>query len=105
MSTWLVVLAASAATYLIRVSMVVAFHRRRLPARLEGALSYAGPAVLASLVTAAVVTPHGSVEAPPAAGVAAIVAAAGVARWRDSPLLALGVGLLVVVGAAAVGWF
>ena len=50
MSAWFVVLAAALATYLLRVSMVVAFAGRPLPAPLDRHLSLTAPAVLAAIV-------------------------------------------------------
>jgi len=104
MSTWLVILACAATTYATRLSMVVVFHGRQIPARVHRALSVAGPAVLAALLGATVLAPNGSMEAPPIASVVALGAAAAVVRWRDKPLLALAVGLPVAGAAAALGW-
>jgi branched-subunit amino acid transport protein len=104
MSTWTAILAAALATYLVRSSMVVAFHGRTVPPRLESALRLAGPAVLAAVIATTIVAPSGAVQAPPVAHLVALVAAGAVVRWTRKPSMALVVGLSVVGLTTAVGW-
>lgn len=103
MTTWLVVVAAAVATYLIRISMVVVYNRRSLPAGFERMLSLAAPAVLAAVAANSLFVGDGSIHAPEVAALFA-VAAAAVAVWRTGkPVHALVVGLplaLVVMALA-----
>jgi branched-subunit amino acid transport protein len=104
MTTWLVVLVASLATYLVRISMVVVFHERSVPAWMESVLALAGPAVLAAIVGAAVAAPNGSIEAPHRATLVALAAAGLAVRRTGKPALALVVGLPVAWIAVTAGW-
>ncbi|HEY6531877.1 MAG TPA: AzlD domain-containing protein [Acidimicrobiales bacterium] len=95
MTAWAVLFAAAAATYLLRISMVVALAGRSVPARVERRLSVMGPAVLAAIVANSLFVHHGAPAlptVPTALGVAAAVLV--VARTRR-PNRALLVGLPV----------
>ena len=93
MTTWLVVLAAAAASYLLRISMVVALAGRELPARIERNLTFLGPSVMAAIVANSLFVHHGAPGLPTApTAVGVVVAAVVVARTRR-PTQALLVGL------------
>lgn len=97
MTVWLVVLAAAAASYLLRISMVVVLGTRALPARLEHHLTFLGPSVLAAIVANSLFVRHGSPSLPAApTAVGVLVAAAVVARTRRATQ-----ALLVGLPAAA----
>ncbi len=80
MNTWTVVLLAGLGSYLLRVSMVVAADRIRLPERLNRAGRLVAPSVFAALaaggIAEAALAPHGSGMLAPliAAGVALLAA-------------------------------
>jgi branched-subunit amino acid transport protein len=102
MKTWLVVSAAAACTYAIRISMVVALEGRRLPDRAAARLRLAAPAVLAAFVTGSLFTAGGSLQAPAAAPLAALVVAALVVARTRNAAHALLVGLPVALLVAGV---
>jgi len=97
MRLWLVVLAAAAGTYLLRVSFVTLFGRvDEVPARVKRVLAFVPPAVLAALVLPELVR-YGDVLSVSLGNdrLVAGVIAAGVA-WKTEDMLAT-----VVVGMAA----
>jgi branched-subunit amino acid transport protein len=74
MTTWLVVLAVAAGTYVIRAGPFVGLAGRRLPVAVQSWLALAGPAAMATLVVGALVSGRGGATAPEAiAGLAAFV--------------------------------
>lgn len=98
MSLWLVVLAAAAGTYALRVSFIALFGRLDdVPPRVERVLSYVPPAVLAALVLPELVLSDGALAV--SLGNDRLLAgaiAAGVA-WRTEDMLAtvaVGMGVL-----------
>lgn len=94
-SIWLAVCAIGALTFLVRFSFIYLFGRiEGVPPRVEAALRYVPPAVLAALVAPAFVDVGATVQATLAnerllaGGVAAVVA------WRTESVIAtLGVGM------------
>ena len=103
MTTWLVVAGAALVTYLIRISMVVVFHQRELPASVEPVLSLATPAVLAGVVAGALFLPGGEPGLPPIGHLLALGAAVVVVRRTGKTVLALAAGVPVAAFAALVG--
>ncbi len=97
MTTWFVVLAAAASTYLVRISMVVVFHRRSLPDGFERVLSLASPAVLAAVVANALFVGNGSVHPPSVAALLAVPIGALVVWRTGKPVHALAAGLPVAL--------
>jgi branched-subunit amino acid transport protein len=94
MTTWIVVLAAAATTYVVRISMVVVFHRRSLPSGFERVLSLATPAVLAAVVANALFVGNGgTIHPPPVTALLAVPAGALVVRRTGKPAHALAAGL------------
>lgn len=101
-TVWAVVLVVGVATFAIRFSFVYLFGRiGGVPSRLERALAYVPPAVLAALVAPALVDPPASTSV---GGLAAALTddrllaglAAGIVAWRTERMLAT-----VVVGMVA----
>ena len=95
MSTWLIVLAAAGASYLLRISMVVALAGRSLPSRLERQISLMGPAVLAAIVANSLFVKGGAPALPTAPTVLGALAAVVVVARTRRPTQALLVGLPV----------
>lgn len=93
---WPVFAAAIAVTYLLRIAFVTLVPADRLPAAVQGGLTYVGPAAMAALATAAVIrgVDAGTGLAPQ---LGALAVAAAIAWWRGS------VGL-AVVGAVGAAW-
>lgn len=92
MMLWLVVIAAGVATYGIRLSFVALFGRFEVPPRVEQALRYVAPAVLAALAVPGFLAPDGTVEPFNLFVPAAILG--GLAAWKTrSVAAAIAVGL------------
>ena len=73
-TTWIVVLAVAAGTYVIRASLFVGLTGRRLPDAVQASLALAGPAAIATLVVTAIVAGRGgATAAEAAAGLAAFL--------------------------------
>ncbi len=89
---------AGAVTWGLRASFVLAGQRVNIPVRAERALADSRPAILASLVGAALTTPSGAIlwfSTPPTWLVAAVVAAAVAHRTRSVPATSVaGMGTL-----------
>jgi branched-subunit amino acid transport protein len=97
MYIWLIILAASALTFAIRISFIVLQGDREFPAAIKGALRFVPASVLAAIVWPAVVAPHKEMFLSPAnlQLYAALVAAA--VAWKTKNILATlaaGMGLL-----------
>jgi branched-subunit amino acid transport protein len=102
--TALVVFAAiGIGTYLIRSSMFFALADRKLPAWLDQAMSFVGPAAIAALVASATFTSDGRVHALPVAELVAIAAGFIVVRRTGNVLHALLVGFPTMWVLAALG--
>jgi branched-subunit amino acid transport protein len=76
MNAWLVILAAGAGSYLMRLSMIVLAGRMRLPQRLEDASALVAPAAFAALAATALAGAAVSAQALPALAAAAVAAIA-----------------------------
>lgn len=91
MTMWLVVILAGVATFAMRFSFIALFGRVAVPERLERALRYVAPAVLAAITLPAVFAPEGTLDVwnifVPAA------ALGGLAAWRTRSI-----GAAIVVG-------
>ncbi|MGB9963416.1 AzlD domain-containing protein [Halobacterium sp. CBA1126] len=97
MSLWLVVAAAAAGTYALRVSFIALFGRLDdVPPRVERVLSYVPPAVLAALVLPELVLSDGALAVSLGNDRLLAGAIAAVVAWRTEDMLAT-----VVVGMAA----
>ena len=100
MTTWLVVLAVGAGSYLLRIGPLLVLERARPSAELERTIRHGGLAAIAALValsTRDVASGGSPVAAVMATGVAAVLAARGTPMLR---LLALG-GLTYAVAVVA----
>jgi branched-subunit amino acid transport protein len=109
MTTWLIVGAAAVASYLLRISMLVAFADRPVPPALARRLPLLGPAALGALVAGALTggMPAGAgprVAGAPLGPVLAVVLALVVVRRTGRAGHALLVGLPVAALTAAAGW-
>ncbi|MCD2202484.1 AzlD domain-containing protein [Halobacterium sp. KA-6] len=98
MSLWLVVLAAAAGTYALRVSFIALFGRLDdVPPRVERVLSYVPPAVLAALVLPELVLSDGALAVSLGNDRLLAGAVAAVVAWRTEDMLAtvaVGMGVL-----------
>jgi len=94
MSVWFVILAAGIGTFALRVGMVMAADRIRIPKWLDRASSLVAPAAMAALAATAIAV--AATGDGPAAGITPIVAAGAaafaVARTRK-PQMAMLVGM------------
>lgn len=87
-----VVLVCAIGTYAARGGLIVLLADRSLPVRIERALQFVGPAVLAALTVNLAVGSDG-VGSMEFAEVAAVVAAAAVAAWRRDLIVTFVVGM------------
>ncbi len=97
MRVWLIILAASALTFSIRLSFIVLQGNREFPEPIKKALRFVPASVLAAIVWPAVFAPHKEMHLSPAnlQIYAALVAAA--VAWKTKNILATlatGMGLL-----------
>ena len=94
MSVWIIILAAGIGSFALRVSMVVAADRIRIPTWLDRASAFVAPAAMTALAATAI--SDAATSDGPDAGITPIVAAAAagfaVARTRK-PQLAMLVGM------------
>ncbi|MEW6058742.1 MAG: AzlD domain-containing protein [Actinomycetota bacterium] len=92
-TTWLVVAAVGAATVAIKATGPVLLGGRPLPARLTGIVDLLAPALLSALVVTQALADGKAISLD-----ARLVgmAAAGIALWRNAPIL-----VVIVVAAAA----
>lgn len=95
-----IVVVVGAITYSMRAAIVVALANRTIPAPLERALAYVGPAVLAALAINLAAGGEGGPHLE-LAEAASLVVAALVAWWRKNLIVTLvaGMATLWVVGA------
>ena len=94
MTAWIVILAAGVGSYLLRLSMITAADRVRLPTRLDQASALVAPAAFAALAATGVAeaTLDAGVGLAPAPLTATAVAVLAVAR-TGSPRAALLAGM------------
>ena len=93
MSTFLVLLAAGAGTYVIRASLLVLLSGRSVPAALADSLSFVGPAAMGALVASSLAG-HGS--SVPYSTIAACAVGFVVARRTGRATYALVAGFPVL---------
>jgi len=98
LTIWLLIFAVGAITYAARLSFIVLFARREMPALLAEALKHVPVAMLTAIVVPAIVfTSPGTLGLD--AGnpkLVAALAAAAVAWWRQSAVLTITVGMGVL---------
>lgn len=103
MSALIALSAGALATWLLRVGFITLLPADRLPVRLQRALRYVGPAVLAALVVSSLAGRAGPPAlVQPSAQHLALLAAALVALRIRNLAAPLGAALLVMVVAGAV---
>jgi branched-subunit amino acid transport protein len=98
---WLVILAIGVGTFAIRLSFIELFGRiDDVPPRVERALRYVPPAVLAALVAPQLVIADGAVALHPANGRLLAGTIAAIVSWRTENLV-----LTLLAGMAAIWAF
>lgn len=102
MSTWFVIVAIAAGTYLLRASMFVAFGGRAFPAWTERPMALVAPAAVAALVSSTLMTDAGAIALPAAAELLAVAAGFGAVRRTGNVMHSFAVGLPVFWAASAV---
>jgi branched-subunit amino acid transport protein len=109
MNVWIAVIAAGVLSYLLRVGPVMLLGRIDGPTWTERAGDLIGPVAFAALAGSALAsTVFGAASLPPAALTAsapkiiAAVAAAVIAHRFRSPLAAVGIGMVVMLGLKAI---
>ena len=98
LTIWLLIFAVGAVTYTARLSFVALFARREMPPLLAQALKHVPVAMVTAIVVPAVgFTMPGELrlDADNAKLIAALVAGA-VAWWRQSAVLTIAVGMIVL---------
>lgn len=98
LTIWLLTFAVGAITYSARLSFITLFARRNMPPLLAGALKHVPVAMLTVIVVPAIVfMPPGVLRIDPgnAKLIAALIAGA-VAWWRQSAVLTIVVGMVVL---------
>ena len=91
MTTWVAVVVAGGATFLLRLSFIAIFGSVEVPHLLERALRYVAPAVLAAIAVPAVAASGGSYDLWNAFVPAAVLG--GLAAWKTRSI-----GAAIVVG-------
>jgi branched-subunit amino acid transport protein len=98
LTIWLLIFAVGAITYTARLSFIALFARREMPSFLAEALKHVSVAMLTAIVVPAVVfAAPGVLRVDPgnAKLIAALVAGA-VAWWRQSAVLTIAAGMIVL---------
>jgi len=98
LTIWLVIFAVGAITYASRLSFIAFFARREMPPLLAGALKHVPVAMVTAIVVPAIVFASPGVLAldPGNAKLVAALVAGGVAWWRQSAVLTIAVGMIVL---------
>ena len=91
---WIVVIALTVSSLLVRAAGPAMMGTRDLPPRFTGVIDLLGPAVLTALIAVETLSNDGEIE--PSASLVGLAAAAGVLLWRRSAMLP------AIVTAAAV---
>lgn len=106
MTTWLAFILGGIGTYLMRFSFIGVMGGRAMPAPLERALNYVGPAVFAAIVFPAVLGTAGVSRLwnPDARLIAAVVAGYFTWRTKNIPLM-LVAGMVTLWLLQWSGWF
>lgn len=98
-TVWTVIIAAAVGTYLLRLSFVEALADRDIPPRIETALRFVPPAVLAALVLPKLLLVDGSmVVGPDNHRLIAGLAAGAAAFYTEDMFVTVTVGMLVLWG-------
>ncbi len=98
LTIWLLIFAVGAVTYTARLSFIALFARREMPPLLAEALKHVPVAMVTAIVVPVVVfMPPGELRIDPgnAKLIAALIAGA-VAWWRQSAVLTIAVGMIVL---------
>ena len=95
---WLLIFAVGAITYASRLSFIAFFARREMPPLLARALKHVPVAMVTAIVVPAIVfASPGLVRLDPGnAKLVAALVAGGVAWWRQSAVLTIAVGMIVL---------
>jgi branched-subunit amino acid transport protein len=98
LTIWLVIFAVGAITYASRLSFIAFFSRRDMPPLLARALKHVPVAMVTAIVVPAIVFAAPGVLAldPSNARLVAALVAGGVAWWRQSAVLTIAVGMIVL---------
>jgi len=98
LTIWLVIFAVGAITYASRLSFIAFFARREMPPLLARALKHVPVAMVTAIVVPAIVFASPGVLAldPGNAKLVAALVAGGVAWWRQSAVLTIAVGMIVL---------
>jgi len=98
LTIWFVIFAVGAITYASRLSFIAFFSRREMPPLLARALKYVPVAMVTAIVVPAIVFASPGVLAldPGNAKLVAALVAGGVAWWRQSAVLTIAVGMIVL---------
>jgi len=98
LTIWLVIFAVGAITYASRLSFIAFFSRREMPPLLARALKHVPVAMVTAIVVPAIVFASPGVLALDAgnAKLVAALVAGGVAWWRQSAVLTIAVGMIVL---------
>jgi len=98
LTIWLLIFAVGAITYASRLSFIAFFARREMPPLLARALKHVPVAMVTAIVVPAIVfASPGLVRLDPGnAKLVAALVAGGVAWWRQSAVLTIAVGMIVL---------
>ena len=98
LTIWLLIFAVGAITYAARLSFIAFFARREMPPLLAEALKHVPVAMLTAIVVPAVVfiAPAELRLDPGNAKLIAALVAGAVAWWRQSAVLTIAVGMIVL---------
>jgi len=98
LTIWLVIFAVGAITYASRLSFIAFFSRREMPPLLARALKHVPVAMVTAIVVPAIVFASPGVLRldPGNAKLVAALVAGGVAWWRQSAVLTIAVGMIVL---------
>jgi len=98
LTIWLLIFAVGAVTYTARVSFIALFARREMPPLLARALKHVPVAMVTAIVVPAVVfmTPGELRLDPGNAKLIAALVGGAVAWWRQSAVLTIAVGMIVL---------
>jgi branched-subunit amino acid transport protein len=103
MSTWIVLAAVGAGSYLLRVSMFVVVGARRLPGWLDEALAMVAPAAVAALVGTMLLASRVDVQAGSTPTFVAVAAGFVAAKRSGNVIWAFAVGLPTMWTLTALG--
>ena len=98
LTIWLLIFAVGAITYASRLSFIAFFARREMPPLLARALKHVPVAMVTAIVVPAIVFASPGVLRldPGNAKLVAALVAGGIAWWRQSAMLTIAVGMIVL---------